>query len=74
LFVEPLNIVQLGLTLEDIPKSSRKWKVFSSLLLVIRKYVGGRIQKRIDLIQEIWELIHNFTIFGTKITHFKEYL
>jgi hypothetical protein len=74
LFVEPLNIVQLALTLEDIPKRSSKWKGSYSMLLAIRKNVGDRIQKRIDLIQEICELTHDFTIFGIKITHFKEYL
>jgi hypothetical protein len=43
-------------------------------LLVVRKYIGDGIQKRIDLIQEIWELAEISTNFATRITHFKEYL
>lgn len=56
LFPKPLNTNQPTLTLEDIPKSSNKYKGSSSLLQGIRKYVGDGIQKMIDLIQEIWEL------------------
>jgi hypothetical protein len=49
-FFETLNTIQPTLTLEDIPKSSSKWKGSSSLLLAIRNYVGDGIQKIIDLI------------------------
>jgi len=42
--------------IEDTPESSTKYKDSTSLLQAIRKYVGDAIQKRIDIIQEIWEL------------------
>jgi hypothetical protein len=74
LFVEPLNTIQPTLTLEDILESNNKWKGSSSLLQAIRKYVGDEIQKRIDLIQEIWELAQSSTNFAARITNFKEYL
>jgi hypothetical protein len=74
LFVEPITAIQPILTLEDVPESSSKLKGSSSLLLAIRKYVGDGIQKRIDLILEIWELAQSSTSFSTRILHFKEYL
>jgi len=74
LFVEPLNTMQPVLTLEDIPESRSKLKGSSILLVIVRKYVGDGIQKRIDLIHEIWELSQSSTNFSTRIMHFKEYL
>jgi hypothetical protein len=74
LFVEPLIAIQPTLTLEDVLESNNKLKGFSNLLLVVRKYVGDGIQKRIDLIHEIWELAHSSIIFSTRIMHFREYL
>jgi hypothetical protein len=74
LFVEPLTTIQPTLTLEDVPESNSKLKGSSSLLLAVRKYVGDGIQKRIDLIQEIWELAQSSTNFSMRIMHFKEYL
>ena len=56
LFSEPITAIQSILTLEDVPESSSRLKGSSSFLLAIRKYVGDGIQKRIDLILEIWEL------------------
>jgi hypothetical protein len=46
----------------------------SSLLMVVRKYIGDGIKKRIDLILEIWELAQSSTTFSTRVFHFKEYL
>jgi hypothetical protein len=74
LFVEPLTTIQPTLTLEDVQKATSKLKGSSSLLLAVRKYVGDGIQKRIDLIQEIWELAQSSTNFSMRIMHFKEYL
>jgi hypothetical protein len=74
LFVEPLTTIQPILTLKDVPKSSSKLRGSSNLLLVVRKYVGDGIQKRIDLILEIWELAQSSTSFSTRIMHFREYL
>jgi hypothetical protein len=74
LFPEPLNTIQPTLVLEDIPESNNKCKGSSSLLQAIRKYVGDAIQKRIDLIQEIWDLAQSVSNFLTRITNFKEYL
>jgi hypothetical protein len=51
------------LELEEIPKSKYKYKGSSSLLQVVRKYVGDAIQKRVDIIQEIWELSQNIASF-----------
>jgi hypothetical protein len=56
LFLEPLSSIQPTLELEDIPENNTKCKGSSSLLQDVRKYVGDAIQKRIDIIQEIWEL------------------
>jgi hypothetical protein len=61
-------------TIEDIVEINNKLKGSSSLLLAVREYVGDGIQKRIDLIQEIWELVQSSTNFSTRIMHFKEYL
>jgi hypothetical protein len=74
LFVEPLTAIQPTLTLEDILERNNKLKGSSSLLLAMRKYVGDGIQKRIDLIHEIWELAQSSTNFSTRIMHFREYL
>ena len=52
-FVEPLTAIQPKLTLEDVPKSSSKLRGSSSLLLVVRKYIGDGIHKRVYLILEI---------------------
>jgi hypothetical protein len=60
--------------LEEIPESSRKYKSSSILLQAIRKYVGDAIQKRIDIIQEIWELSQSIASFSSRIENFKEYL
>jgi len=51
LFDKPLNMVQPTVTLEYILESGSKWKCSTSMLLVVRKYVGDEIQKRIYLIQ-----------------------
>jgi len=67
-----LNTIKPTLTLEDIPKSSNKCKGSSSLLQAIRKSVRDWIHKRIDLIQEIWELGQSSTNFATRITNLKE--
>jgi hypothetical protein len=69
-----LSTIQPTIALEYVPKSSNKYKVSSSLLQSIRKYVGDGIQKRMDLIQEIWDLTQNATNIATRISHFKEYL
>jgi hypothetical protein len=74
LFVEPLTAIQPTLTLKDVPKSSSKLRGSSSLLLVVRKYVGDDIQKRIYLILEIWELAQSSTSFSTRIVYRREYL
>jgi hypothetical protein len=74
LFVEPLTTIQPTLTLEDVPESNSKLKGSSSLLFTVRKYVGDGIQKRIDLIHEIWELAQSSTSFSTRIMHFRKYL
>ena len=62
------------LELEEIPKSSMKYKGSSSLFQAVRKYVGDAIQKRVDIIQEIWELSQSIASFSSKIENFKEYL
>ena len=62
------------LTLEDVLESNNKLKGSSSLLLAVRTYIGDGIQKRIDLIQEIWELAQSSTGFSARIMHFKQYL
>jgi hypothetical protein len=74
LFPEPLSSIQPTLELEDIPERSTKYKGSSSLLQVVRKYVGDAIQKRIDIIQEIWELSQSIASFSSRIQNFKEYL
>jgi uncharacterized coiled-coil DUF342 family protein len=74
LFPEPLNTIQQTITLEYIPESINKCKGSSSLLQTTRKYIGDKIHKIIDLIQEIWELAQGSTEFATRITNFKEYL
>jgi hypothetical protein len=56
LFLKPLNSIQPIFVLESVSERSRKYKGSSRLLQEIRKYVGDSIQKRIDIIQEIWEL------------------
>ena len=43
LFLEPLSCIQPILELEEIPKSSTKYKGSSSLLQVVIKYVGDAI-------------------------------
>jgi hypothetical protein len=43
-------------------------------LRAITKYVGDGIQKRMDLILEIWDLAQRATNFAAIITNFKEYL
>jgi hypothetical protein len=42
--------------------------------VVVRKYIGDNIKKRIALILEIWELAQSSTTFSTRVFHFKEYL
>jgi hypothetical protein len=66
--------MQPTLELEEMPKSSTKYKGSSSLLQVVRKYVGDAIQKRVDIIQEIWELAQSIASFSSRIDNFKEYL
>jgi len=56
LYVEPITTIKPILTLKDVSESGSKLKGSSSLLMVVRKYVGDGIEKRIDLILEIWEL------------------
>jgi hypothetical protein len=41
---------------------------------VVRKYVKDEFKKRVDLIQEIWDLAQTTTIFSTRIPNLKEYL
>ena len=60
--------------LEDTPERNTKYKGSSILLQFIRKYVGDSIQKRIDIIQEIWEISQSIVIFSSRIQNFKEYL
>jgi hypothetical protein len=43
-------------------------------LQVVRKYVGDTIQKRIDIIQESWELSQSISSFSSRIHNFNEYL
>jgi hypothetical protein len=74
LFPEPLSSMQPILELEEIPESSTKYKGSSSLLQAVRKYVGDAIQKRVDIIQEIWELAQSIASFSSRIENFKEYL
>jgi hypothetical protein len=59
--------------LENVPERSKKYKGSSSLLQAIRKYVGDAIHKRIDIIQEIWELAQSIASFSSRIQNFKEY-
>jgi hypothetical protein len=63
LFPEPLNTIQPTLVLENIPEKNSKLKGSSSLLQSIRKYCGDAIQKRIDIIQEIWDLSQSIANF-----------
>jgi hypothetical protein len=74
LFIEPITTIQPLCSLEDVPETSSRLKGSSSLLVVIRKYIGDSIKKRIALILEIWELATCSTTFSTRVLHFKEYL
>jgi hypothetical protein len=74
LFPEPLSSMQPILELEEIHESSTKYKGSSSLLQALRKYVGDAIQKRVDIIQEIWELAQSIASFSSRIENFKENL
>jgi hypothetical protein len=74
LFPKPLSSIQPILELEDIPESSTKCKGSSSLLQVVRKYVGDAIQKRIDIIHKICEISQSISSFSSRIHNFKEYL
>jgi hypothetical protein len=56
MFVEPLTAIQPTFTLEDVPERISKLKGSTSLLLVVKKYIGDGIHQRINLIHEIWEL------------------
>jgi hypothetical protein len=62
------------LELENIPERSMQYKVSSRLLWSVIKYVGDVIQKRVDIIQEIWELAQNIASFSSRIENSKEYL
>jgi hypothetical protein len=72
--VEPITTIQPLCSLEDVPKTSSSLKGSSSLLVVIRKYIGDSLKKRITLTLEIWELTTSSTTFSTRVLHFKEYL
>jgi hypothetical protein len=74
LFVEPITTIQPLCSLEDVPETSSRLKGSSSLLMVVRKYIGDNIKRRIALILEIWELATNSTTLSTRVLHFKEYL
>jgi hypothetical protein len=74
LFQEPSISMQPILELEEVLESSTKYKGPSSLLQAIRKYVGDAIQKRVDVIQEIWELAQSIASFSSRIENFKEYM
>jgi hypothetical protein len=43
-------------------------------LTTIGKYIGDNIQKRIDLILEIWKLATSSTSLSSRILNFKDYL
>jgi hypothetical protein len=74
LFPESLSSIQPALVIEDTPERNTKYKGSSSLLQAIRKYVGDAIQKRINIIQGIWELSQSIARFSFRIQNFKEYL
>jgi hypothetical protein len=74
LFLERLSSIKPILELEEIPESGTKYKGSSSLLQAIRKYVGDSIQKRLDIIHEIWDLSQRIARFSSRIENFKEYL
>jgi hypothetical protein len=74
LFPEPLSSIQPALVLEDTLESNTKIKGSSSLLQVIRKYVGDAIPNIIVIIQEIWELAQSISSFSSIVQNFKEYL
>ena len=62
------------LELENIPERSMQYKVSSRLLWSVIKYVGDVIQKRVDIIKEIWELAQNIASFSYRIENSKDYL
>jgi hypothetical protein len=69
-----LSSIQPTFELEYILENNTKYKGSSILLQVVRKYVGDAIQKRIDIIQEIWELAQSIASVSSRIQNFKEYL
>jgi hypothetical protein len=68
LFVKHITVIQPILTLDDVSYTS-KLNGSSSLLMVVRKYVGDSIKKTIDLILEIWELALSSTSFSIRILY-----
>jgi hypothetical protein len=46
LFIEPITVIQPLCSLEDVPETSSRLKGSSSLLMVVRKYIGDSIKKR----------------------------
>jgi hypothetical protein len=60
--------------LEYVLDTSSRLKGSSSLLMVVIKYIGDGIKKRVDLILEILELSQSLATFSTRVFHFKEYL
>jgi hypothetical protein len=60
--------------LKDVTETSSNLKGSSILLMVVIKYIGDSIKRRISLILEIWELATNSTTLSTRVLHFKEYL
>jgi len=74
LFIGPIIAIQPLCSLKDVPETNSKLKGSSSLLMVVRKYIGYNIKRRITLIFEIYELETNSITLSTIVLHFKEYL
>jgi hypothetical protein len=55
-------------------ESSSKFKGTSSLLIVVRRYFGENIKKRMSLILEAWELDNSYVSLGLRTTNLRQYL
>jgi hypothetical protein len=64
----------LGRVFDGTPESSSRLRGTSSLLIVVRRYVGENIKKIMSLILETWELENNFVSLGSRMTNLRQYL
>jgi hypothetical protein len=74
IFAKPLAFVQPRMNPDGLPESSSKWRRTTGLLVVVRKFVEEKTQKRMSLILEAWDIGNNIMTFGSKPHNFKEYL